>query len=377
MLGKDEAYRKKRAEELADRRRCRRNRKRKGMHLTWNDRLMIEKMLLRGIEKRVIADTIGCCLATVYNEIKRATYVHTNSDLTEEVRYNPDQAEWNYCKCLAEKGVKPMLLEDEEQLAYIEKEILEKQYSPAAVIMAAKHNQENHQFENPVQSVNTIYKAAARGYFDHLELSQLPESGRRKKKRQKRKGIQKKAPKGTSIEERPETIDERGDFGNWEMDCVLGAKKSKKCLLVFTERKTRYEIIEVLKFHTADEVVKALNRLEKRYGAKFYSLFQTITVDNGSEFTDFDKMEKALYRVGKRTQIYYCHPYVPSERGSNENGNKMIRRWFPKGTDFDQTINKAAVKDAEEWMNNYPRKILDGKTAFQCFQDEVRKLGFT
>ncbi len=75
MLGKDEAYRNKRAEDLADRRRSSRNKKRKGMHLTWNDRLTIEKMLLQGIEKKGIAKTIGCCLATVYNEIKRATYI--------------------------------------------------------------------------------------------------------------------------------------------------------------------------------------------------------------------------------------------------------------------------------------------------------------
>ena len=123
-------------------------------------------------------------------------------------------------------------------------------------------------------------------------------------------------------------MDDRNDFGNWEMDCVVGKQRSKKCMLVFTERKTRYEIIEVLKFHTVEEVVKALNRLEKRYGSRFYTIFQTITVDNGAEFADFEKMEKALYRKGNRTRIYYCHPYVPSERGSNENGNKLILQGY-------------------------------------------------
>lgn len=132
-----------------------------------------------------------------------------------------------------------------------------------------------------------------------------------------------------------------------------------------------------LKAHTSEEVIKALNRLEKRCGAKFYTLFQTIMVDNGSEFADFEGMEQALYRKGKRTCIFYCHPYVPSERGSSENGNRLIRRWFPKGTDFDKTVRKAEVKNAEQWLNEYPRKLLQGRTASECFRDELSKLGFT
>ena len=61
---------------------------RKGKHLTWNDRLTIERMILKGYSKREIADVIGCCLATIYNELKRATYLHTNYELIDEVRYN-------------------------------------------------------------------------------------------------------------------------------------------------------------------------------------------------------------------------------------------------------------------------------------------------
>lgn len=147
------------------------------------------------------------------------------------------------------------------------------------------------------------------------------------------------------------------------MDCVKGTNKLKKTLLVFTERKTRYEVIEVMKSCTKDEVRKAMNRIEKRIGSALYKVFKSITVDNGSEFKDVLGMEKALYRKGKRTDIYYCHPYAPHERGSNENQNILIRRFFKKGSDFDKTIKKYKVKEVQDWNNNYPRNIFDGYTA--------------
>ena len=115
--------------------------------------------------------------------------------------------------------------------------------------------------------------------------------------------------------------------------------------------------------------MRALNRLEKIYGSTFYKLFKSITVDNGVEFSDCEGMEKALYRVGKRTTIYYCHPYCSHERGSNEVNNKLIRRRFPKGADFDKIVNKKAVKRAEAWMNDIPRKLLGWKTANEVFRE--------
>lgn len=110
------------------------------------------------------------------------------------------------------------------------------------------------------------------------------------------------------------------------MDTVVGLRgKSKKSLLVLTERKTRKEIIMELKRNTAAEVVKSLNKLERKWGKMFYKVFKTITVDNGSEFADFEGMEKAARRKGSRVKLYYCHPYSSCERGSNENQNRMIR----------------------------------------------------
>lgn len=341
---------------------------RKNKHLTLNERYVIERMLNKGYKKKEIADAVGCCLATVYNEIKRATYMHT-IDYRDVPRYAPEIAHQKYRAMLKLKGRKPKLAVDTKQKEAIEQVILEKKYSPAAALVYISQNDMERDFLMPVKSVNTIYSAIESGLFESLQLKQLPCGGRYKAKKKKKVTPTKSASKGTSIERRPDEVKTRGEFGNWEMDTVKGKSTNKKCLLVLAERKTRFEIIEVLKSCTTAEVIHALNRIEKRYGSSFFSIFKTITVDNGTEFSDHVGMEKALYRVGKRTDVYFCHPHCPHERGSNEVQNKLIRRFFPKGSDFDATVNRNDVKAAENWMNEMPRKLFDGKSAAELFSE--------
>lgn len=162
----------------------------------------------------------------------------------------------------------------------------------------------------------------------------------------------------------------RGSFGHWEMDSIMGCKGSKKALLVLTERRTRMGIVMLLEDHTAASVVKAINSLERRFGKLFYKLFKSITVDNGCEFQDFEGIEAAHRRKGKRTIVFFCHPYSAFERGSNENMNRLIRRFFPKGTSFD-TVKPEEVRAAERWVNNYPRKLLGWKSAAMLFEKEL------
>lgn len=135
-----------------------------------------------------------------------------------------------------------------------------------------------------------------------------------------------------------------------------------------TERKTRYEVIVKMKDQTAASVVSALDRLERRYGAIFYKIFQTITVDNGSEFSDCAGIERSCRRKGSRTKVFYCHPYSSYERGSNENLNKMIRRHYPKGTDF-RKVTAMAIKWVEDWINRYPRGILGYRSSVEVFEE--------
>ena len=179
-----------------------------------------------------------------------------------------------------------------------------------------------------------------------------------------------RSPYGKSIENRPQDVKGRGSFGHWEMDSIMGCKGSKKALLVLTERRTRMGIVMLLEDHTAASVVKAINSLERRFGKLFYKLFKSITVDNGCEFQDFEGIEAAHRRKGKRTIVFFCHPYSAFERGSNENMNRLIRRFFPKGTSFD-TVKPEEVRAAERWVNNYPRKLLGWKSAAMLFEKEL------
>ena len=122
-------------------------------------------------------------------------------------------------------------------------------------------------------------------------------------------------------------------------------------MLTLTERKTRQEIIRKLPNKKQKSVLKALKKLWSLYE------FKSVTADNGSEFLDFKSIEKAL-----KCKVYYAHPYSSWERGSNENANGMIRRFFPKGTDFGK-VRLDKIKAVEDWMNDYPRRILGGITA--------------
>jgi IS30 family transposase len=114
-----------------------------------------------------------------------------------------------------------------------------------------------------------------------------------------------------------------------------------------------------MKDHTAASVIKALNGIERSYGAGLFSkVFQTITVDNGSEFSDYEGLEQSCRKNDSRTTVYYCHPYSSYERGSNENQNKMVRRHYPKGISLDK-VTPADTRKLEKWINDYPRGIFD------------------
>ena len=128
----------------------------------------------------------------------------------------------------------------------------------------------------------------------------------------------------------------------------------------------------VAQFQGMENVVAALNGLERKYGALFSKIFRSITVDNGSEFSDCEGMETSIFG-GQRTKMYYCHPYSSYERGSNENLNKMFRRLFPKGTNFDEVPDEEIIA-AADWMNNYPREILGRTTAARAFNEQLAQI---
>lgn len=335
-------------------------------HLTWTDRLKIEKGLKEGLKPCAIADRLRVHNTIIYRELKRGRYTHLNSDLTTEERYSPDIAQQRYEANLKAKGGELKIGNDYELADFIEWKIGKENYSPAAVIGEIKRL--DLTFKTKI-SEKTVYNYIDKGIFYGISRENLPNKGKQKRKYDKivRKNAA-HAPKGESIEERPQEVGDRITFGHWEGDCVCGKKKTKETLLVFSERLTRREIIIKMPDQTAASVVAALDKLERRYGKRFSKIFKSITFDNGSEFADCAGMERSVYgKNRKRTKVYYCHPYSAYERGTNENINKMIRRFLPKGTDF-RKVSVAYIKRVEAWINNYPREILGFETSGALFE---------
>ena len=153
------------------------------------------------------------------------------------------------------------------------------------------------------------------------------------------------------------------------MDTVIGNKSKDKCLLVLTERKTRTEIISVLEDKNAKSVVNRLRGLQRFYGASYSKIFKSITVDNGTEFSDIRGMKRF-----SSTKFYYCHPYSSWERGTNENRNKMIRRFIPKYTPI-KKYSTDYIKSVENFINNYPMRIHNYQKPIDLFNLEILNLG--
>ena len=300
--------------------------------------------------------------------VKRGEYEHLDGAtwLTEK-RYSCDIAQEKYEFNLRQKGAEIKLGKDYEYAEYIERKIVDEKLSPLAVLGEIKRK--GLRFNTTI-SVNTLYKYIEKGYFSRLEIRHLPM--KEKKKKGKRSVVIKRAPKGTSIEKRPIEILERKTFGHWEMDCVCGS--TKNVLLVLTERLTRKEIIIPMENQKSESVVKCLNRIEYRYGKDFKKIFKSITVDNGSEFSDFQALQRSIFgKNSKRTTLYYCHPYCSSERGTNERINREIRRLIPKGSD----LSKYTVEDiqrVEDWVNEYPRQVLGFYSSREMFENQLLQI---
>lgn len=342
-------------------------------HLQKSDRYKIEVLLNAGHSAQEIADAIHVHVSTIYREIKRARMIQLTTDYEEIEKYNPDEAERRYRENLSAKGPGLKIGNDFELIEYLEEKMLDKDNprSPAAAL--ADIELEGRTFKTSI-CVNTLYSYIEKGVFLTLTNADLPEKPKRKRKYRKVREV-KNAAAGDSIDHRPPEVDERNTFGHWEGDTVYSKKDGSKALFALTERLTRREIIIRIKNRSAESVVNALDRIERKFGADLFAkIFRTITFDNGKEFSDVERLERsALRKRKKRTKVYFCHPYSSFERGSNECQNRMIRRRFPKGTDFGK-VSDTEIAKTEAWVNNYPREILDWKTSEILFQFHIARL---
>ena len=329
-------------------------------HLTYTNRLQIEAWLKAKKPVAWMAEQIGCSRVTIYAELKRGRYIRKNSDWTYSEAYAPEIAEEKYQANLRAKGGDLKIGNDHELAEYLERKIAFERYSPEAALAQIK--KDGLQFKTTISKA-TLYRYIDMGLFLHLSNKDLPYKGKRSSHYHRVRP--RRAPFGKSIETRPKHIDTREEFGHWEMDCVVGRQGTKKALLVLTERKTRFERVFLLKEKTSDEVIKTVLRLRESFTEGFENIFKSITMDNGSEFSAPDKM--------KVSNLYYCHPYSSWERGSNENQNRMIRRFYPKGTDFTH-VTDADIRKVEDWINKYPRPLFGYRSAEELYLEETLML---
>lgn len=323
-------------------------------HLTEKDRYYIEVERKRKTPVKDIAAALGFSRVAIYAEIKKGTVTQIGRDLKPYQVYLSDAGQRVHDEAMEGIGRPCKLSFDDEYMLQLRQLIQKKKYSPYAAMRIVGENK---------ICQRTVYNYVYCGRCG-LSIFDLPYA-RPKKKKQIKKGKKLYTANKRSIEDRPKDASDRDHSGHWEMDTVYSSKDDLTCLLVLTERRTRKEKIMKIPNRTAGSVVKALNRLERKMGAPaFRETFKTITCDNGMEFTDVKGIEKSKLNKGQRTMLYFAHPYCSGERGSNENQNKMIRRWIPKGDDIG-LYTDMEIQQIEDWINNLPRKMFGGLSSVE------------
>lgn len=341
---------------------------RKGKHLNYGERIIIDQMSRVGAPSRDISSALGRTQRTIQNELKRGQVEHKDGELRTKMVYSCERAQLDYDIQATAKGYALKLGSYYELAQFISKKV-KKGFSPD--VIGALLDKEP---DLPSLCTKTIYNYIDAGLIPEVTNESLLEKRKRRKgNRRAVRKVRKAHPRRTRIDQRPEEIETRETAGHWEIDLVVGPTSgSNASLLTLVERQTRLLISVKLPDKTQESVVKAINGIEKRYGAvEFRKIFQSITADNGREFLDVDALEKSAFSNKKRTKLYYADPYCSWQRGTNENTNRIVRRFIAKGKDIAR-FTKKWIKEFTEWINNYPRKILGYATPTELFEAFVQ-----
>jgi transposase, IS30 family len=193
---------------------------------------------------------------------------------------------------------------------------------------------------------------------------------RRANKKRKAKGIGRKEkktkiPNRIPIDARPQSVENRKQYGHWEGDTLI-SRKSKAALHTMVERKSRLLLLSKLDRKSASETSKTII---KRLGQLPARGRRTLTLDNGTENANH---EQVTAKLGLR--CYFARPYASWQRGTNENTNGLVRWYLPKGTDFSK-IGKDQLKRIERLINSRPRKCLRYKTPLEVAASSVALAG--
>ena len=275
---------------------------RKNKHLNFKERMTIEIRLKDGFSIYKIAKELGRSINTITNEINRGTTTQMRQGKHIKI-YLADTGEAVYTKNRLNSCRSFKMLDCSEFINYAVDKIKNDSWSPDACVGEAIANGRFERYQ--MVCTKTLYNYIDLGLLD-VKNTDLPIKLRRNTKSTRVKKHKKKL--GSSISERPIDINNRTEFGHWEIDTVIGEKSNNdNVLLTILERKTRYAIVLNIVSKTANVVMDAFSRLRSLFGEQFSQVFKTITGDNGSEFADLSTIESET-----DTKVYFTHPYSSS-----------------------------------------------------------------
>lgn len=331
-------------------------------HLSQKERDEIYDLLQSGYKKSEIARITGRHRSTIGREIKRNSTSlerRLNNSPKKKKHYLPDRAHGKY-QDRRKKAKTTYPLKNPFIHTYVINH-LKIGWSPE--IISGRIKKDHNQDITHECIYQYIYSKHAKDKGYKL-WEYLVQKRKRRRKKNGRKCKRTLIPNRTDISQRPAIVETRKRVGDWEGDTIFGIG-NRSALATFNERKDRIIRIRKLKRKTANEMEKAaidvFTKVPKKYRL-------TITFDNGSENTCH---EKIMAKTGLKT--YFARPYHSWERGSNEKGNGLIRRYFPKKTDFDQ-VSEEEIALVEELINNRPMKCLNWKTPNEVYQKHLNQL---
>jgi len=312
-------------------------------HLTREDRFMLSALLKQGLSFRECAKNIGVSPPTVGNEVK--------SNGGREC-YSPGLAHKRYLRLRKEANQCHRKLGKDKDLTNKIIELLGEDWSPEQI--AGRMILEwGFKLSSPTSIYNYINPKKEHHHLLPRKCNKYRRTRACKERKMLREGL---SPKKT-IDERPEIVEERKEVGHWEGDTIVGKERTSR-VLTHVERKSGYLLAQLL--HTvsseliSEKTVNVFKRLERDKKL-------TVTYDNGTEFSDHAFTEKQT-----KMDIYFAHAYHSWERGTNENTNGLVRRYYPKGTYFSNISLREFRKNINK-INHRPRKRLGYKTPYEVF----------
>ena len=315
---------------------------RKYSQLSLEEREEIAIGLEKGLNQSEIAALLKRSPSTISREIKRNLFI---------VKYTPYRAHIAQRRAdnRKKRAHKRIRIPNKKLSRFILKQ-LRSGYSPE--IIAFKASVENKRWKT---NHETIYQWI---YKDCRDL--IPFLTRSHKKRWKRSSGKSKRgtiPNRIMIEHRPDCINLRSQTGHWEADTMI-SRQSKAAVMVLVERSKRFVIIKKLNVKTAYCVHKAIVASLKDFPQK---LRRSITYDNGLENALHERTNRVL-----NIKSYFCNPYRYWEKGTIENIIGIIRRFYPKNTDWNN-ISQCDLNKVARYINNRPMKLLGFKTPYMVF----------